>query len=281
MTSRQCYASIIVLFIALLIAAGQSAVAQNEEALPTRNDGAPVTLVSKWLSSDRADSQGVAIEEMVLDLETGHVALQIVSWKHVESAEKVYAVMPFMPHLNSEQTARIAPSMTKETPKNLNRKLAAVIYADFNRDLYWTQHMMRLLPDAHGSFDRERFELTSFKDLQSVVIEDAEGKPVGKIIDVAVDEKTAEIKYCVMQSEDEKLRAIPLGAFVKRDPKAVWKIELKREQIVNFEPFDRAQPPQTIDRGWQEYVAVRYGRDALQTKPNAEVNKEKSKPESR
>jgi len=104
---------------------------------------------------------------------------------------------------------------------------------------------------------------------------DADGEQIGSLTDLGMDVASGTIIYCVIRSEDKTLRAIPLGAFVDRDPKQDWKIELESEQVMMFAPFTGGKPPQNIDRGWQEYVAVRYGRNALQTETNSEIKREK------
>lgn len=260
--------------------------AQNKDATDAAKDDGKVVLLSTLLEkadsnkpqSSRENEQAkkdVVINDIVLDFETSQVALQIVSWTHVDKGQRVFAVTPFLPALDGELTTKLSRTMSKSSPASMNRELATVVYKEFGRELYWSQYLKRLPPDAHGNFDRERFELTAFRDLQGKKISDTDGDAVGTLTDVGVNERSGEIVYCVIKSNDESLRAIPLGAFVDRKSKSDWKIELEREQIVLFEPFDKAQPPQAIDRGWQEYVAVRYGRDALQAKPNAKENKQK------
>ena len=58
-----------------------------------------------------------------------------------------------------------------------------------------------------------------------------------------------------------------MGAFSRIGGSRQWEIELDKEDVMKFKPFDPSAPPVEVDGGWIEYVAVRYGRDSLQTEP--------------
>jgi len=272
------------LLIALILnsISAELAHAQNEPATETSAlPASKVRMVSDILDDGAPDKNGVLDkksikrQEIVLDLETASAALQVVSWKHSDNAKEIVAVVPFMENLDPSQATKLARGLSDEAPRSLNRQLAATVYKEFGRDVYWSKHLERLPADAHGKFDRERFELTGFTDLKGKRIVDANGDLIGSLVDMGMDGESGMIIYCVIQSADKSLRAIPLGAFVDRDPKQDWKIELEREQVMLFEPFADEKTPQKIDRGWQEYVAVRYGRNALQTEKKGEINREK------
>ena len=88
-------------------------------------------------------------------------------------------------------------------------------------------------------------------------------------MDLCIDSSKGDVMYCVMESKNKELRAIPLGAFVMPSTSYRWLIELPRAEILKFAPFDMAAPPSQVDHAWQEYVAVRYGRTGLQPEPAA------------
>ena len=256
----------------------RDAFAQNENATGTESNAtASVRLLSDLLAEKPDAEKGVTRKDVVLDLEIGQVALQVISWKHTDDAPETVATVPFMQDLDRESVTKLTRGLSDKAPRTLNRQLAATVYKEFGRDLYWSKHLGRLPADAHGNFDRERFELIGFAELKGKKVVDADNDPIGKVADIGIDETNGTIAYCVVQSEDKSLRAIPVGAFVERDSKKDWKIELELEQVMLFEPFTEGKPPQKIDRGWQEYVAVRYGRDALQTETKAKTNREKVK----
>ncbi len=267
----------LVLAFMVNVLAGRVAIAQNEAATETPSTAADTTirLLSEMMKDGADGKNSVVKKEIVLDLETGNVALQVVSWKHTKDGQEIVAVVPFMENLEPEQASKLARGLSEEKPPSMNRQLAATVYKEFGRDVYWSKYLERLPADAHGKFDRERFELTGFTELKGKRVVDAEGVSIGNLADIGVDEASGAIVYCVVQSEDKSQRAIPLGAFVDRDAKKDWKIELQREQVMMFEPFGVGTTPQQIDRGWQEYVAVRYGRNALQTEAKGEINREK------
>jgi hypothetical protein len=196
------------------------------------------------------------------------VALQILSWQHGDVAKPVIAMAPYSPKVDVAQATKLAKELSTTEPPTLNRKLAATLHSTFGQDVYWSKYITRLQPSAESKFDREKYELVPFATIKNKKIVDIDGELLGKLIDVGVREE-GDIAYCVLQSTDGDLRAIPLGAFLDRERNKDWKIELKREQVFQFKPFDAQQTPQEIERGWQEYVAVRYGRDSLQEVPKA------------
>lgn len=243
-----------------------SACGQNESATVTASTpDAHVELLSSYLKGDREG--GVEIKDFVLDLDTAHVALQIASWKHSEQGKQVVAVTPFDSKLDAKRATAVARQLTSSEPPAIDRRLATSVYQQFGRDIYWSKYLSQLSPEAHKKFDPEAFELTSFSHLKGKKVVDMDWELLGIISDLGVAEDSGAIVYCLVQAQDRSQRAIPLGAFVDHDPKKDWEIELKQEQVLAFEPIQTGHVPQKIDRGWQEYVAVRYGRDALQTEP--------------
>ncbi len=239
--------------------------AQNEPS--TQSPQGKVTLASKQLQVDENGSERSAMttRDFVLDLETGNVALKLVQWKHTSDSKPIRTLVPFEFDSESSSHEKWANELQKEAPQSATRQLANTIYTAYGQEVYWTKHLDRLPKDAHGSFDRERYELVMFSRLKEKQVSDINEDSVGTIVDLGIDSDNGAIIYCVLKEQDgHALRAVPLGAFVQRDTSKDWRIELERKQIEMFAPFEREKPPQEIDRGWQEYVAVRYGRDALQ-----------------
>lgn len=266
----------LLLLVSTLAAIGTVSHGQNRAATETNATAvSEVRLLTALMNDGTQGGNGIAIKEIVLDLETASAALQVVSWKHTDNGNEIVAVVPIMQNLEPSQTTKLASGLRSEAPRSLNRQLAGTVYKEFGRDVYWSKHLEQLPPDGHGKFDRERFELTGFTELKGKRIVDADGDAIGTLTDMGMAADTGSIVYCVIQSEDRSRRAIPLGAFVDRDPKQDWKIELESPQVMLFAPFADGNPPQKIDRGWQEYVAVRYGRNALQTETRGKINREK------
>ncbi len=237
-----------------------------QDLTATSKEGQAVHLVSERLKESQ-DSK-VQVKDVVLDLETGHAALQIVSWQHTDSAKPVVAVAPFLPKLDVTQATKLAKELATTEPPSLTRKLAAAVHSTFGRDVYWANFIKGLRPERNAKFDKEAYELVSFTSIKDKKIVDVDDGVLGTLTDIGLRD-SGDIAYCVLKNSDNELRAIPLGAFLNRERDKDWKIELKREQVFQFSPFKPESIPQEIDRGWQEYVAVRYGRDTLQEVPKA------------
>jgi len=254
--------------VSSLFATCSVAMAQNSEALGKENR--VVRLISELLKDHKGSS--FQVQDFVLDLESGHAALQIVSWQHTtDRAKPVIAVAPFSPKMDDKQATKLAQVLSSTEPPVLNRQLAATLHRAFGKDIYWSKHISGLQPAATGKFDPEKYELIPFATIKDKKIVAIDGEALGTLSDVGLSD-SGDIVYCVMTSPDGALRAIPLGAFLDREQRREWKVELKREQVLQFKPFDPQNTPQVIDRGWQEYVAVRYGRDALQVDSKGETS---------
>jgi sporulation protein YlmC with PRC-barrel domain len=238
-------------------------------------EGQKVRLISELIKDEGSKVQ---VKDLVLDLETGHAALQIVSWRHTDSAKAaskpVVAVAPYSPIMDIERATKLAKELSSAEPPTLNRKLAADLHSTFGQDVYWSKYISGLQPKTDSTFDKEEYELVPFATLKNKKIVDIDGESLGTLVDVALRE-SGDIAYCVLKSPDGALRAIPLGAFMDRERNRDWKIDLKREQILQFRPFEPQRTPQDIELGWKEYVSVRYGRDTLQeeSKPDNSSSK--------
>jgi len=241
-------------------------VANAQDLKETGKEVQVVHLISD-LTKER-DGAKVQVRDFVLDLETGHAALQILSWQHTDHAKSVIAVAPYSPKMDIKQATQLAKELSSTEPPALTRKLAATLNATFGQDVYWSKYISRLPSGSDSKFDKEKYELVPFATIKNKKVVDVDGEALGTLVDVGLRD-SGEIVYCVLQSSDEALRAIPLGAFLNRGRDKDWEIELKREQVFQFIPNDFQNTPQEIDLGWQEYVAVRYGRDALQEVPKA------------
>lgn len=242
-----------------------SGISVAQEASTPLKEPQNVRLISD-LTKQRDDNK-IQVKDLVLDLETGHAALQIVSWRHTNGSSEVVAVVPFFPELDIKKVTQLAKELTSPDPAALTRKLAATIHATFGEAVYWSKYISKLPKETSNKFDQEQYQLVPFQAIKNKKIVAINGTSLGTLEDVGLSD-AGEIVYCVVKSSDG-CRAIPLGAFLDRERDKDWKIELKPEQVFQFKTFDPKQPPHEVDRGWQEYVAVRYGRDTLQEVPKA------------
>ncbi len=233
-----------------------------------------VEFVSKVLQTElKKDSLTIGkVEDVALDLETEHLALLVAS-NRLTNQSKRYALLPFIPGDKLVQYDWENKLTLQTPPLSAARAEVADLYRDYKQALYWIEFAKKKLSNTHESFDEEKFALTFYSTLKGKRVADNIGESVGKISDVAIKSSSGEVLYVVMISEDGATRAIPLGAFVNEEKKDEWLIELGKEQIFNFKPFLAKTPPIRVDRGWEEYVSVRYGRGGLQARKKVEISK--------
>ncbi|MEO8271844.1 MAG: PRC-barrel domain-containing protein [Aureliella sp.] len=247
----------------LMIVMSQGASARTQEDVATRADqpqvGETITLASQLIKS--TSRQDVEVRDLVVDLETAHVALLVVSWKH---AEKTYqAVLPWSDVLpNHALDSTFWKTLSRVPPKMFNRALANAVYSTAKRDIYWSDSIK--FKGENTEFDQSKYELSPFSALVGRSVVDKIGEPIGEIVDLGVNDQSGSIAYCILKTNGSDMRAIPLGAFTISSESTAWKIDLNKSQIFAFETCDLGDPPQAIARGWQEYVAVKYGREGVQ-----------------
>jgi len=224
-------------------------------------------MLQKQLKKDR-EAIG-KVEDVAFDLETEHLALLIASNRTSDDSKR-YALVPFIPGDRLIQFDWEKKLTLQTLPPSVARAEAAELYRDYKQAVYWIDFAKKKLADSKASFDEKGFSLTFYSTLKRRSVVDSEGTPVGEVDDVAVKSSNGEILYIVMLSSNAESRAVPLGAFVSEEGSDHWSIDLTAEQILKFQPFQAKSRPIRVDRGWEEYVAVKYGRGGLQTSKKIE-----------
>ncbi len=239
-----------------------SAIAQDGKATQSAQPdaGEKVVLASQVLQ--RASEHGVTCHELLLDLETAHAALLAVTCPVPDKTESFEAVLPWDSSLPDEPLdADFWKQLSRMPTEGIDRAFADQVYTSAKRDIYWLDDLAE--SQSAEKFDTEKYQLTSLSKLIGQAVQDKSGESLGKIVDVGINDSTGAIVYCVLQSSDSQLRAIPLAAFAASGKSKAWTIDLQREQVLAFGTCDLKRPPQSVERGWQEYVAVKYGRKGL------------------
>jgi sporulation protein YlmC with PRC-barrel domain len=227
--------------------------------------------ISKLLQTDLKkgrESLGKVVD-VAFDLETGHLALLVAS-SGTSDLSKRYALLPFIPGDRLIQFDWEKKLTLQSQPLTAARAEAAELYRDYKQAIYWIDFAKKKMADSKGVFDEKDYALTFYSTLVQRPIVDMDGTPIGKVDDVAIKSANGEILYMVMLSDDSEKRAIPLAAFVGDQRPDSWSIELMAAQIFKFKPFTLKDPPIEVERGWEEYVATRYGRSGLQAKKKVE-----------
>lgn len=246
-----------------------TAVAQNGEATKSAQpaSGEKVVLASQVMQ--RASKHGAKCNELVLDLETAHAALLTVTCQDADKSESFEAVLPWDSSLPDQALdAAFWKQLSRVPPEGIDRDFASQVYSSAKKEIYWSDELNN--SQSPEKFDTEKYRLSSLSEVLGQSVQDKAGEPLGEIVDLGINENTGAIVYGMLESNDGKLRAIPLAAFVAGGKSKSWTIDLDHEQVFAFEASQLDQPPQSVARGWQEYVAVKYGRKGLQ---QAEANK--------
>jgi sporulation protein YlmC with PRC-barrel domain len=224
------------------------------------------------------------IADLALDLETEHVALAIVDAKKIESKDATKESFVAVPTctlncgegktaLHDWVTAAMLDKsrrLASKTPE-ITRHWAAEEYAAYEQDPYWVQFLSRRRQeDPEFAFDVETSKLALLSQLRGTPVTDQSGKKIGAIADFGIEPATSMIAYAAFAASSDDaskagLRAIPLGAFEAVPGQKSWTIQLPAESITKFKPFEKDAWPTEIERGWTEYIAVRYGRGGLQS----------------
>jgi sporulation protein YlmC with PRC-barrel domain len=236
---------------AILIAAASSGWADENKA---------VALASNLKSPQLAGN--ITISDLVLDLREGIVAAAIA---FVEKPKDELVVRRLIPYqlLRGDILAGIeqCPECSKEP---VTRQAIESLFLDFNLKAYWLENGK---PRIRTALPKSAPEFQLLSSLVGKGVHGKDNEKIGTISDIAVGLDSGEIVYCVLKSNDKELRAVPLGAFSSIGAGKHWEIELTKDAVMRFKPFDPMAPPVEVDGGWIEYVAVRYGRDSLQTEP--------------
>ena len=205
------------------------------------------------------------IQDLILDLDTGRVALVVLDGQVAGdgSANVVCRSVAGreldgkseMIRLSSEQV-QTAPHPPKSKGE-ITREWTGMALAHFGITAYWNTEKL----DVEVS---PRDVLPTASSLRKVVVTDQEGKELGRIVDFAVTAR-GDIAYAglAMNGDDQKLHPVPLSAFVAPVGNAQWQLKIPRDIVGKTPTFAVSNWPKTLDRGWLEYVHVRYGRSVF------------------
>lgn len=223
-----------------------------------------IQMASKLLKTEltKKGSNLGYIEDIAFDLETGHLAV-LVAAKGEVGKELEWTMLPFV---NGDRLVKFAWEKSTKliaTPKTITRMQVNEVYRLFQQAVYWVEFAAQYEAEPGHKFDDQNFKLIFFSSLKKMPISDSQGRVVGRISDVALKASNGTIVYMVMQSEDNGLRAIPLGAFVADTKNNRWLIELSKDQIQEFKTFEEKFAPPQVDTDWKTHVSGKNGRNGL------------------
>lgn len=212
-----------------------------------------------------------SVSDLIVDLDAGHLALLVVEVEDAPS-DSVRLLPPSSVAWNAgastvslETTTQAASaSVERSTIGHIDRRQVAARYQESNLKLYWPSEDS--FGAAHRGLSREGFVLAS--ELWGRKIVDRQGQSIGELNDFAIVPGSGEVVYATLRlsehSHDDPLHVLPLPAVVVPEKTGrTWMIELDRDQLPSMQSFSAASWPTKIDRGWTEYIHVRYGKSPL------------------
>jgi hypothetical protein len=154
----------------------------------------------------------------------------------------------------SAQQVQTAPRLPK-VATDLTRSWAEIALSHFNLAPYWKTEKDQV---------SDRDLLIRASTLRNMAVVDDDGKPLGRIYDFAITSR-GDIAYAGLAKGDnaERLHPVPASAFIVPGGNAEWRLDLPPDIVNNTPTFAAVDWPKTLDRGWLEYVHVRYGRSVF------------------
>lgn len=232
-----------------------------------------------WLKQPVRDVDGKdfgSVRDLALDLETGHVALTVVG-DSKDGREEFLVIPPRL--LKEDRSRRLTLLRNADGPRlavadleeSLQRGFAGARYRAFGEEPYWSLPKIGEKVSA-GEIPKwdEHYRLTLLSKLSGTKVVDKNGHPLGPLMGFAFSPKSGQIVYAAIrldENDSDRHLAIPLSAFVvpseDSGSPATWQIELSSEIVQDTPGFDARHWPTELERGWIEYVHVRYGRSPL------------------
>lgn len=262
---RSCIASCLVCGLSCWTTAQDTSSVDEPPSFPVNEDVEPelgaVHRASHLIGCKTVDASGKAVgrvADVALDLDSGRLALLLVApplsgAMHLLAlpAEGVQpGVMTLAVPSASDAIENSPRYRLMAGPETLTRDWAAKSYEHFGREPLWA------IDDA----DDRRLTLAS--TLFDLPVTDSSGKELGRIEDLALVLDQAAVGYVALRMNGQprgKMFPVPLSAVVIDPETGNWVLELPKGVLANAPSFDANQWPERIERGWVEYVHVRYG----------------------
>lgn len=260
--------------------ASKEAVKSVEASVDLTPGVEPITHASDWLHRELASSDAHLICEVVdvvCDLRHGRVAFIVVDpfFNDEEDEKNNVAVLLPPESVWGKGGFRYGVDLSKEDFARLPRikmdKVRNKVHWDDEIAAYFEDHWSAFKTSCDAPYWTPHSELPVLRRLTTLLqtsVENSQAKPLGHIVDFAIAKTESEIAYAAFQrvdgnDEQSTLYPVPLAAFVVKPARDAWILELPADILENTPTFSRDAWPTELDRGWVEYVHVRYGSAAI------------------
>ncbi len=261
-----------------------SPAAAKAELLPENAEGEPelgaiqpaTHLIGCEVVDDKQESIG-RLTDIAVDLEAGRVVALVIKSSHAAEADQFAIPVRLTRSGVMTVTANISRSKLDKAPKIKHENKQKYLTRSWGVDLYESFGEPSLWKES----DRLDYPLTMLSTLFGSPISNAAGKQLGRIEDAAILLERGLIGYLAVSmtakpDDKNKLYSVPLSAFVVEPKNGKWILELPKDILADTPTFDANHWPEKVDRGWVEYVHVRYGQSPFAGVRN-ELHKEQQK----
>lgn len=199
------------------------------------------------------------LSNVVLDLEAGQISAWLVETDGHTMIVPFNAFQSLPKQAVIELTARVRQSWTS-LPTVGRRTVDRTLVQSALQSLD-----SQAIAEAPADVDTPLGPLVAITECVGAVVRDADGRQVATLIDISA-RPDGTLQYAVLEKVPDgaemEILAVPLGAFVLSAGNQVWRIDLPSELIVKRTSIqrDEATWPVDVDRGWEEFVRVKYGR---------------------
>jgi sporulation protein YlmC with PRC-barrel domain len=245
--------------------------------------------VTKLLGADVKNSSGEKmgeVKDLVIDKEDERIVLAIVGFDGLLGTKERLFAVPFMACKSAADQSHLvldvtkdqltkAPNFESKSWPQFDRRYDTAIYDYYQVAPYWAAKSVKARPsgepsssnrdpDAAPAAAAPRRTVRASKWIGTDV-EDPQGKDLGDVDDVVVDDPSGRVVYAVLSfggflGMGDKLFAIPWGALkpsLKDEKKLV--LDVAKERLKSAPGFDKKNWPNMADRRWGLDVHHYYG----------------------
>lgn len=241
--------------------------AHGEDSLVEKFES--VAPASHFINHTVVSKDGVevgVVSDIVLDREHGCVAFIAVRSKHSPNViGNAYYLPPEsircsdeQSHLNCtasfEQIERFG-DLTKTGPMTLiNPDSMAKLYKGYQATLYWKT----------AGETKKRLSLITVDELDGRIVRDTDWQILARVQEVLVEPRGKwRVAYLSLgeltSSEKDQRLAVPMAAFAQKSLSPTWLLDVPASAKLLKQTFKQGEWPTEVDRGWTEFVHVKYG----------------------
>ncbi|GEM_PF-1294795 len=280
MSHFRCISCLTIVFVCSMLLVSSAVFASDDAAAsPLQSTGVEVQFdevvsASHIINAEVHDTDGEmigSVADVVVDTEFGHLAfISVRNTKKVAKVDNVFFLPPgTLENWNHDDGLKVNVSQQqiqhgRSKAKTLQPSLVfpsklAALYERFDANPYWP---------AERTQDM-RLHLVGIDEMDGRLVRDVDRQKFARVDDVLLTpDQNWKVAYLSLRdlavvSDGKQRLAIPLAAFVRDSHTAGLTLEIPAESELLKETFETGEWPKEINRGWIEFVHVKYGKATL------------------